>query len=113
VDCDNKSVVGCIRKMYSPVPTIASLLRSLSLLLLRGNIDLQVRYIATDVNCRADALSRFQFARFQKLVPWADRAPSDVSTIAPSLLQPICTMLKQNVKNCALGRRPPATSRRP
>ena len=99
VDCDNQSVVGCIRKMCSPVPTIALLLRSLSLLLLRNNVDLHVQYIATDVNCRADALSRFQFERFQKLVPWADKAPSDISTIAPGLLQPICAMLKQNEKN--------------
>lgn len=99
VDCDNKSVVGCVRKMNSPVPTLASLLRSLSLLLLRDNIDLRIRYISTNDNGRADALSRFQFDRFQQQVPWADKGPSDISSIIPNLLHPVRAILEnQKIK---------------
>jgi hypothetical protein len=80
--------------MYSPVPTISSLLRALALILLEDDIELEIRYIPTRENAIADALSRMQFPRFHQVAPGAESSPTDLSGLAPALLLPIRKLLQ-------------------
>lgn len=81
--CDNESVVTIINSGHSKAPRIMDLLRTLTLLSMKHNFFVRARHVPGASNDIADALSRFQVARFRAVAPKADRDPC---TIPPSLM---------------------------
>ena len=81
--CDNESVVAIINSGPSKAPRIMDLLRFLTLIAMKHNFLVRARHVPGVSNDIADALSRFQEARFRAAAPMAERDPC---TIPPSLL---------------------------
>ena len=70
--CNNEAVVNMINIKRSKIPRVMDLLRHLTLLTLQHNIFSWAEHIPGKHNKVADALSRFQFPRFQLLAPEAE-----------------------------------------
>lgn len=81
--CDNESVVAIINSGHSKVPRIMDLVRFLVLISMKHNFYVKARHVPGVSNEVADALSRFQDARFWAAAPTAERTPC---TIPPSLM---------------------------
>ena len=81
--CDNESVVAIINSGHSKSPRIMDLVRFLVLISMKHNFFVRARHVPGVRNNIADALSRFQDARFRAAAPTADRIPC---TIPPSLM---------------------------
>ena len=81
--CDNESVVAIINSGHSKAPRIMDLLRFLVLVSMKHNFVVKAPHVPGVSNEIADALSRFQVARFWAAAPTAERIPC---TIPPSLL---------------------------
>lgn len=81
--CDNETVVTIINSGHSKAPRIMDLLRTLTLLSMKHNFFVRARHVPGVSNDIADALSRFQVARFRAVAPKADRDPC---IIPPSLM---------------------------
>ncbi len=75
---DNEAVIAIINKQTSKCPLIMSLLRFFVLQCLKQNVSFTARHIPGKQNNVADALSRFQMARFWKEVPWADKVKTQI-----------------------------------
>ena len=73
---DNQSVVFALRKHYSPVPHMMSLIRSWCLMLVQYDVNVRIVYIQTDVNIDADDLSRLHVTSFQERNPGALPTPT-------------------------------------
>ena len=76
--CDNMAVVRIINKQSSRDQASMHLVRSLVEVCLEKNIVFKAQHIPGLNNDIADALSRCQFHRFQKLAPQADREATPV-----------------------------------
>ena len=81
--CDNESVVAIINSGHSKFPRIMDLLRFLVLISMKHNFYVRARHIPGVSNEIADALSRFQDARFREVAPKAETIPC---TIPPLLM---------------------------
>lgn len=81
--CDNESVVAIINSGHSKVPRIMDLLRFLVLISMKHNFYVRARHVPGVSNEIADALSRFQDARFRAVAPKAETIPC---TIPPLLM---------------------------
>lgn len=75
---DNEALVAILNKKTSKVQSIMFLVRKLVLSCLRLNIEFRARHIPGKLNCKADALSRFQVSRFKALAPHSDKDPTKV-----------------------------------
>ena len=69
---DNTTAVAIINKNTSKCPKIMRLVRFFVLQCLNSNISFTAKHIPGKVNPIADALSRFQMARFRAAAPDAD-----------------------------------------
>lgn len=69
---NNKGVLFAINCLLAKCPLVVKSVRHLVLLCLELNIWIKARHISGASNTVTDALSRFQFFRFQELVPWAE-----------------------------------------
>jgi len=69
--CDNTSIVDIWQKGSTRDPEIMALVYMLYLRAGHHHINVVITHISGIHNCIADALSRFQTSRFQKLVPTA------------------------------------------
>ncbi|XP_048249529.1 uncharacterized protein LOC124131745 [Haliotis rufescens] len=74
-----------------------ALVRQLVLLCLRHNILLKTKYINTNANVIADALSRFQWALFREAAPTADLAPRAATQHVDVLNEEARRLLKQSL----------------
>ena len=83
--CDNESVVSIINTKRSKIPRMMDLLRHLTLLTLHHNIYICAVHIPGKHNAIADAISRFQYQRFQNLAPDADISPFPIPQIVMTL----------------------------
>ena len=63
--CDNELVVAIINSGHSKVPRIMDLLRALIIISMKHNFFIRARHVPGVHNVIADALSRFQEARFR------------------------------------------------
>lgn len=70
--CDNLGVVQAINNQRSSSPPALRLLRYLVLRCLQFNISFSARHVPGVENRIADALSRFDWAKFRSLAPWAE-----------------------------------------
>ena len=82
---DNEAVVSIINSKRSPIPRVMDLMRHLTLLTLKHNMYIHAVHIPGKHNDIADAISRFQFQWFQKLVPNADTNPCQIPEILMAL----------------------------
>ena len=73
--CDNTSVKDMINNTGSSCKNCMVLLRLIVLEGLLHNVVVKAKYVATDKNGKADALSRLQMERFRSLGPDMNRAP--------------------------------------
>ena len=73
---DNDAVTKIINKQSTRCATIACLLRDLTLTCLRYNIVLQARFLRSEENQIADALSRGNLEKFRFLAPEAQVLPT-------------------------------------
>ena len=77
--CDNQAVVSMVNNSTSKCEKCMRLIRMLVKNCLVFNRRIFVKYIRTDLNVRADALSRLQFKRFWKNSPETTQPfPSDI-----------------------------------
>ena len=70
--CDNESVVAVLKSGTSRDNSLMVLLRYLTMLAIRHSFSFTASSVPGRDNPVADALSRFQFQRFRRLVPLAD-----------------------------------------
>ena len=70
---DNHAVVQLINNNSASCPRVLALLRQLVRCQLEGNIVVRARHVEGVHNKVADALSRFQWARFRTLAPRAEQ----------------------------------------
>ena len=75
---DNHAVVQLINNNSASCPRVLALLRRLVSCQLEGNTAVRMRHVAGVHNEIADALSRFQWARFRTLAPHADQTGAAV-----------------------------------
>ncbi|KAM4652053.1 uncharacterized protein O3C94_014388 [Discoglossus pictus] len=73
---DNMSVVQAINSTTASSPPVVRLLRQLVLKCLQLNILVRASHIAGVKNVVADALSRFEWEKFQRLAPFAKVEPT-------------------------------------
>ncbi|XP_070211711.1 uncharacterized protein [Littorina saxatilis] len=85
--CDNLAAVHVINKQTCRSEPLMHLVRSLVLSCLNHNILFRAKHIPGHKNCVADALSRFQWAKFRSLVPEADEHATAVPQSLLRLLQ--------------------------
>ena len=76
--CDNESVVAIINSGHSKAPRIMDLLRFLVLISMKHNFFVRARHVPGVSNEIADALSRFQDARFRAAAPKAEQTPCTI-----------------------------------
>ena len=76
--CDNIAVVSIINKQTSKDQASMHLVRSLVDVCLRKNIVFKARHIPGLNNDIADSLSRYQFPRFRRLAPQADKEATPI-----------------------------------
>ena len=81
--CDNESLVAIISSGHSKAPRIMDLLRFLTLTAMKHNFLVRAHHLPAVPNDIADALFRFQEARFRAAAPLTNRDPC---TIPPSLM---------------------------
>ena len=81
--CDNAAVVYTLNAGTSRCPKMMHLLRAFIRTACLHSFAFSARHTPGRLNSAADALSRFRFQEFQRLVPQADPCPS---TIPPALL---------------------------
>ena len=74
---DNKTITHVWSSGTSPSPTLMSLIRPLFLTAAKGGFSIAFKHIYGIRNPIADALSRFQMAKFFRLMPDADTNPTD------------------------------------
>ena len=84
---DNEAVTRIINKQSSRCANIACLLRDLTLSCLRYNIVLQARFLRSEENKIADALSRGDVAKFRFLAPDAQVLPTPTPSLDALLLK--------------------------
>ena len=87
--CDNQAIVSVINKGRSESSLIMPFVRRLTLLSMQHHFLLRASYIASDQNGPADALSRFQMARFRRLMPTADPLPFVIPSIDQLTFPPL------------------------
>lgn len=80
--CDNLGTVEIINKGRSKVKSIMKLMRKLTWCAAYNNFTIHAQHIPGVSNSKADALSRFQMDKFRRLVPTADREPTECLTWA-------------------------------
>ena len=83
--CDNESVVSIITTKRSEIPRMMDLLRHLTRLTLHHNIYICAAHISGKHNAIADAISRFQYQRFQNLAPDEDTSSFPIPQIVMTL----------------------------
>ena len=83
--CDNDSVCKMLNKGSSGCKNCMVLLRIIILESMIRNVRIYAKYVSTADNSKADALSRLQFDRFQKLDPTMNKTP----TAIPDIVWPI------------------------
>lgn len=71
--CDNQAVVGMVNNGTSRCKTCMHFLRILTSCTMRHQIRVFVKYVKSEDNSRADALSRLDFCKFWKLTPKGTR----------------------------------------
>ena len=76
--CDNESVKHQVNNMSGKDKNSMNLLRLIVLECMIQNIHLEVLYVRTTDNGKADALSRLQFKRFRTLGPNMSRFPNSI-----------------------------------
>ncbi len=74
--CDNQAVVSIINCQSSKNKYVMHLVRTMVSICLHNNIIFRSSYISTHHNVVADAISRFQWQRFFRAAPEADRHPT-------------------------------------
>ena len=75
---DNMAVVDIINKQTSKCPSIMKLVQFFVLQCLKLNVSFRAKHVMGSENNIADALSRFQIQRFQKLAPAAAKVGDQV-----------------------------------
>ena len=85
--CDNESVVAVLKSGTSRDKSLMVLLRYLTMLAIRHSFSFTASSVPGKDNPVADALSRFQFQRFRRLVPHADATPSPIPASLLAALQ--------------------------
>ena len=78
---DNQPITQVWASGTSPAPTIMSLIRALFLTAAKNGFSVAFKHIPGINNPTADALSRFQMARFRDLMPKADDKPTTTPSI--------------------------------
>ena len=71
--CDNLGVVQVVNRISAESPSVVSLLRHLVLRCLHLNVFIHAVHLPVVKNTLADALSHFQWDRFQELAPTVER----------------------------------------
>jgi hypothetical protein len=74
--CDNEAVVHILNTLTSKSDNVMCLVRKLTLECLKLNILVRAEHVPGTLNTVCDALSRFQVAKFRRLVPGADQEPA-------------------------------------
>lgn len=74
---DNKGVWFAVNCLSSKCPLVVKLVHHMVLLCLQLTIWIKAKRIPGTSNTIADALSRFQFAKFRELVLWADEVGAE------------------------------------
>ncbi|CAC5395226.1 unnamed protein product [Mytilus coruscus] len=78
---DNIALVSLINKQTSKDALIMFLIRRLVLHCLRNNVSFKEKHMYSSNNVLADALSRQQVQKFNRLAPWADTVPKPVPNL--------------------------------
>lgn len=91
--CDNQAIVSVINKGRSKSSFIMPFVRRLTLLSMQHHFLLRASYISSNQNGPADALSRFQMARFRRLMPAADPLPCVVPPIDQLTYPPLTSIM--------------------
>ena len=73
--CDNKGVVGIVKKGYSKSEDIMRLMRRLTLVAAYNSFSLTIEHVKGMDNKIADCISRFKFQEFRRLAPYANEHP--------------------------------------
>lgn len=73
--CDNSTTVEIINKGRSKIPSIMKLMRKLTYHSAINSFIIHAKHIPGRQNCIADAISRFQMAKFRNLAPAAEMFP--------------------------------------
>lgn len=89
---DNKNITYVWSSGSSPKPKIMSLIRKLYLFAAFNKFSLSLKHIFGHYNPMADALSRFQMARFRLLMPDADPAATPIPPDVWELRSHNCTL---------------------
>ncbi len=76
--CDNQAVVAILNSGSSRDPPAMHLMRRLTLVACWHNFSFSARHVPGRCNATADALSRFQFQDFHRLLPTANTHPTAV-----------------------------------
>ena len=83
--CDNEAVCQMVNRSSSQCGKCLILLRKLTLLCLRNNLRIFLKYVAGKTNLRADNLSRIKIQKFKQITPNANEKPDPL----PEELWPI------------------------
>lgn len=75
---DNKAVVDIVNKQSCKSSQVMKLVRAMVLSCLSNNVLFKAQHIPGLKNDIADAISRFQWARFRRLAPMADPCPTPI-----------------------------------
>ena len=76
--CDNESAVAMINSASSTCHNCMVLIRIITLEGLIHNVKIMAKHVRTELNGKADAISRRKFALFRKLVPDANTEPEEI-----------------------------------
>ena len=76
--CDNEAVIAILKSESSRDPTAMHLMRRPTLAACRYNFSISARHVPGRPNAAADALSRFHFQEFHRLLPTAYNLPTPV-----------------------------------
>ena len=87
--CDNKSAVDMINGNTSSCKNCMVLIRIIVLESMKFNVRIYAEHVKTDDNFLADALSRFQFGRFQKDLDKLGRQVNQEGLCVPNRIWPI------------------------
>eukprot|EP00732_Lithocolla_globosa_P001096 Lithocolla_globosa_v1_NODE_493_length_3897_cov_316.316502.p2 type:complete len:317 gc:universal NODE_493_length_3897_cov_316.316502:1840-2790(+) len=82
-ECDNESMVKLIENGYSPVPVLASLMRTLHFISAEHSFLINATHIPGKKNLIADSLSRFKMQVFRQQAPEAEEKMTPVTHAWP------------------------------